>query len=153
VTAAILNYGKYIDTILGTGYFKEVAGREVVVQKLTYSISGYNPIGWLIIFIVLLFSFSIFVLFLYNSKNQRNTGAIEQSAASAESSGKYDAFEDSKNMGYTAIGSSDLFWGLKNQLRKYFGFLQDAHSGVVNDYSLWVVGTLAVISIYLLIVL
>lgn len=153
VTTAILNSGKYIESILGTGYFKEVAGREVAVQKLTYSISGYNPIGWLIVFTVLLFGFSIFVLFLYNSENQRNTRAIEQSAASAESSGKYDTFEGSENIGNSSIGGSDLFWGLKNQLRKYLGFLQGAHSGVVNDYTLWVVGTLAVISIYLLIVL
>lgn len=153
VTSAILNSGKYIDSILGTGYFKEVAGKEVVVPNLTYSISGYNPIGWLIVFAVLLLGFGVFVIFLYTGRSKNIAKTMDQTASTSENLGKYDVFTGGENIGHSSVGGSDLFWGLKHQLRKYFGFLQGAHSGVVNDYSLWVVGTLAVVSIYLLIVL
>lgn len=153
VTSAILNSGKYIDSILGTGYFKNIAGSEVAVQKLTYEISGYNPIGWLVVFAVVLLGFGIFALFLYSGKNSRRTEAAAQVAAAGDNNGKYDVFTGGENIGHSSLGGGDLFWGLKYELRRYFGFLKGAHSGVVNDYVLWVIGTLAVVSIYLFAVL
>lgn len=153
VASAMLNSGKYIDAILGSGYFKDIAGKEVVVQKLTYEISGYNPVGWLIVFAVLLLSLGIFVLFLYSGGKKKEPVPVEQIAVSSENPGKYEIFTGGENIGHTTVGGSDLFWGLKHELKKYFGFMQRAHSGIVNDYALWVVGTLAVITVYLMIVL
>lgn len=153
VTTAILNSGKYIDSILGTGYFKDIVGKDVVVQKLTYEISGYNPLGWLIVFAVVLLGFGVFVLFLYTGRKNKDLETVEQLAVSSQNTGKYDLFTGGEDIGHSTVGGADLFWGLKYELRKYFGFLRKAHSGVVNDYSLWVIGTLAVISVYLFIVL
>ena len=153
VATAILNSGNYIDAILGTGYFKDISGKEVVVEKLTYSISGYNPVGWLLIFVVMLLGFGIFIIFLYNNGTYRNVKCEEQLIEASGDTGKYDVFTGGENIGYSSVGGIDLFWGFKYQLRKIFSYMQGAHSGIVNDYSLWVVGTLAVLSIYLLVVL
>ena len=150
---AVLNPGKYIDSILGTGYYEEVANKEVVMRKLTYSISGYNPIGWLVVFMVVLLGFTLFVLFLYRGKKEVRAEMASEVAMSSENAGKYDVFTGGEDIGPSSVGGTDLFWGLRFELRKYFGFLRGAHSGVVNDYSLWVIGTLAVISLYLLITL
>ena len=36
------------------------------------------------------------------------------------------------------MGGPDLFWGLsKYNLRKYFSFMYDKHSGIFNDYALY----------------
>lgn len=153
VAGAILNSGRYIDAILGTGYFEDVAQTDVVIKELTYSISGYNPVGWLVVFAVALLGFGVFVLFLYNGKKDKEAEAAGQLAITSEETEKYDIFTGGENLDISPIGGGDLFWGLRYQLRKYFGFLQGAHSGVVNDYVLWVVGTLAVVSLYLLITL
>jgi hypothetical protein len=83
----------------------------------------------------------------------KKTDCIAFKSVASESTGKYDIYTGGENIGRTSIGGIDLFWGLRHELRKYFGFLQGAHSGIVNDYVLWVVGTLAVLSVYLLIVL
>lgn len=45
--------------------------------------------------------------------------------------------------------ADDLYWGIKKPLKKVFDFLHKSHSGVANDYVLWVVGTLAIILVYL----
>lgn len=153
VASAILNSGRYIDAILGKGYFKQIAQKDVVVQNLTYTIAGYNPSGWLLIFAVMLLAFGVFVFFLNNGSRPKNAEAAKEAAASIEPSGKYETYTGGENVGYTTIGGGDLFWGLRTSLKDYFGFIQNAHSGIVNDYALWIVGTLAVISIYLLVVL
>lgn len=151
--AAILNSGKYIDSIMGAGYFKEFAGKETAAPVLTYSIAGYNPVGWLIVFCVALLAFSVFVLFLSGHGKAGEADRVPEAAPTLETRGKYELFTGGEDIGYTSVGGVDLFWGLKHELRKYFGFIQGAHSGVVNDYALWVVGTAAVLSIYLLSVL
>ena len=153
VTSAILNAGKYIDSMLGKGYFKQATGKDAVIRKLTYSISGYNPVGWLVVFAVVLLALGIFVFFIFDSNSAGKTDALNQVAAPSESGGKYDVYTGGENIGYTSVGGSDLFWGLKYDLRRYFGFIRKAHSGVVNDYSVWVVGTMAVLSVYLICVL
>lgn len=153
VASAILNPGRYIDSLLGNGYFKQVAQKDIVVQNLTYKIAGYNPVGWLLIFAVILLALGVFVFFLSGGNRQRNIQFAKEAAAAVESSPKYDTYTGGENIEFTPIGGGDLFWGLRTSLRKYFGFIQNAHSGIVNDYALWVVGTLAVISMYLLVVL
>ena len=42
---------------------------------------------------------------------------------------------------------------MKYQLKVYFNKLQKAHSGNVNDYSLWIVGTLVIVTIITIIFL
>lgn len=145
VTSAVLNSGRFIDSILGTEYFKADAVREIAVQKLTNEISGYNPLNFLIVFGVLLLGMGIFVFLLYRSKNNISVGTAAQTTAQIAAG--------SDDMEYTDESDTGLFKVLKSGLGKYLGFMGRTHSGLVNDYSLWVVGTLAVVSIYLLLVL
>ena len=49
---------------------------------------------------------------------------------------------------YSHVAGADLFWGFKHNLRGYLGFMSRAHSGVTNDYVIWGVGALAVITAY-----
>ena len=49
----------------------------------------------------------------------------------------------------SAVVGSDLFWGFRHNFRGYFRRLESIHSGVVNDYAVWAVGTMAVIVMYL----
>lgn len=153
VATAILNSGRYIDAILGKGYFKKITQKDVVVQSLTYKIAGYNPAGWLLIFVIMLLAVGVFIFFMNNGNNQKNVEAANETAASVEPSGKYETYTGGEDVRFKTIGGGDLFWGLRTSLKDYFGFIQNAHSGIVSDYALWVVGTLAVVSIYLLAVL
>ena len=51
------------------------------------------------------------------------------------------------------VGANDLFWGMKYQLKGYFNSIQKAHNGSVNDYSLWIVATLVIVSVITIIFL
>jgi multicomponent Na+:H+ antiporter subunit D len=153
VTTAILNAGKYVDSIMGAGYYKGISGNTAAAPELTYKLAGYNPVGWLVVFGVVLIGFAIFILIFTGPGRRRKLEVMNQTAATSEASGKYDVFTGGEEIGYSAVRGMDLFWGLRHELRKYFGFIQGAHSGIVNDYSLWVVGTLAVVSLYLILVL
>ena len=51
------------------------------------------------------------------------------------------------------VGANDLFWGMKYQLWGYFNSIQKAHNGSVNDYSLWIVATLVIVSVITIIFL
>ena len=53
----------------------------------------------------------------------------------------------------SAVVGSDLFWGFRKNFSGYFNVLGGIHSGVVNDYAMWAVCTLAVIIVYLNVVL
>ena len=46
------------------------------------------------------------------------------------------------------VGGSDLFWGFKHNLRKYFSFMHDWHSGIVNDYALYGVVAIAFVLVF-----
>lgn len=61
---------------------------------------------------------------------------------------KYEVFTGGEKDELAKVGPHDLFWGLKFTFKGYFSRLSNAHSGIVNDYALWVVVTLAVVLIY-----
>ena len=60
---------------------------------------------------------------------------------------KYDIYVGGEKGEEVKVGTNDLFWGMKYQLRRYFNIIQKVHSGSVNDYSLWIVATLVIVSI------
>lgn len=142
---AILNIHKYIDTMMGQGYSEKIFREIIKVPELSFNMAGWNPISWLILFIVLLVAF-IFATFLGNYKK---SVSIENNSHSS----KYDVFNGGEASEFSHVGGSDLFWGFKYNLRHYFNFIHNAHSGVVNDYVLWVVATAAILSIYLFCIL
>ena len=66
---------------------------------------------------------------------------------------KYDLFFGGEESVYSQVGGGDLFWGFKHNWRHYFSFMHNLHSGIVNDYALWAVVALALVTVFLQIVL
>lgn len=140
---AIYNIGNYIDVMFKEGYaakmFKEVTN----IPNMDYTLAGYwKPEAWLVLFFILLIAFIII--------GAMNIKAIKTQDLKEDSrNAKYDSFTGGEREEYSQVGPHDLFWGLKHQLRGYFNFIHNGHTGVVNDYVLWVVGCLAIVTIYL----
>lgn len=140
---AIYNIGNYIDVMFKEGYaakmFKEVTN----IPNMDYTLAGYwKPEAWLVLFFILLIAFIII--------GTMNIKAIKTHDLKEDSrNAKYDSFTGGEKEEYSQVGAQDLFWGLKHQLRGYFNFIHNGHTGVVNDYVLWVVGCLAIVTIYL----
>ena len=144
---SILNVGKYIDTMMGEGYYLAKRGTEYISQSAHFKVSGYwDPILWLLLFVILLFGFAVVILFTSSSKRNISEQGEEYSA-------KYDTFFGGERNEFSHVAGSDLFWGLKHNLRHYFNFLHNAHSGIVNDYALWTVCACAFIVLFVFIFL
>ena len=61
---------------------------------------------------------------------------------------KYEPFFSGEESLYSQVGGSDLFWGFKENCKKYFAYWHKWHSGVVNDYALYAVVALAFVLLY-----
>ena len=46
------------------------------------------------------------------------------------------------------MAGSDLFWGFKKDWKGYFDVMEGLHSGVVNDYALYVVAAAALVVVF-----
>ena len=57
---------------------------------------------------------------------------------------KYENFFSGEKSEFSQVGGSDLFWGFKHDMRHYFNFQKDWHSGNVNDYTTYGVAAIAV---------
>lgn len=143
--SSILNVGKYIDVMMGSGYAEKIFKETVPSVKVDYSVAGYNPTAWLILAIVVLVAFLIAALI----------GGFRPSnyAAKEVAADKNEVFFSGEASQHSHVSGNDLFWGLKYNLRHYFTFMHNAHSGKVNDYVLWVVSTLSILIIYVFIFL
>ena len=139
---SILNVGKYIDSMMGEGYYLAERGSEYIAEVTEFEISGYwNPVLWLVLFVILLLGFAIATLFGNSSKGK----TLEQGD---KYEAKYDTFFGGERSEFSHVAGSDLFWGLKHNLRHYFGFLHNVHSGIVNDYAMWAVCACALIVVF-----
>ena len=139
---AIMNVATYVDSMMGSGFFTGQTGSEFVAPSAEFATSGYwNPVSWLILFVVLLIGFAAVALLGNNSKGKR----LEQKE---EYDAKYDTFFGGELNQHSHVAGSDLFWGLKHNLRHYFGFMHNAHSGIVNDYALWAVCACAIVIVH-----
>lgn len=139
-TAATLNITGYIDAMMGTGYAQMLGGMPGGVLDLRYHLAGYwNPVAWLLLFIILMAGILIAV-----GAGRGSRGPVCQAAVSTDP--KYATFFGGEESRHSHLGGSDLFWGLKHNLRHYFRFMHGLHNGVVNDYALWaVMATVAVV--------
>lgn len=145
---AIYNIGDYIDVMFTKGYAAKMFNEVISVPKMDYVLAGYwKPEAWLALFFVILIGF-IFAASLNLRSNKINI-----SEPVNYNDDRYSSFTGGEKEEFNQIGGHDLFWGFKHELKGYFGFMQNMHSGVVNDYALWVVATLAFLSIYLFAVL
>jgi multicomponent Na+:H+ antiporter subunit D len=145
---AIYNIGNYIDVMFIKGYAEKMFKEKIIIPDLTPEYAGYwKPEAWLALFVILLVG-AIIVLSINLRASKKNTLEVID-----ELDMKYESFTGGEKEEHTQIGGHDLFWGLKHQLRVYFDGIHKAHSGIVNDYVLWVVTCLAVVTIYLFAVL
>ncbi len=144
---SIYNIGNYIDVMFSKGYAAKMFEESVKMPDMNYVLAGYwKPEAWLLLFFVLIIA--IMIIVSMNIGSNRSSSVIIDKTDT-----KYENFTGGEKEEYTQIGGHDLFWGLKYQLKGYFNTIHNAHSGVVNDYVLWVVACLAIVIIYCFVLL
>ncbi|MFD3157443.1 proton-conducting transporter membrane subunit [Haloimpatiens sp. FM7330] len=144
---SIYNIGKYVDVMFGKGYAAKMFG-EIKIPELNYVYAGYwNPKAWLVLFLILLVGFMLVLTINIRRTNKTTVDAVEQLDS------KYETFTGGEKEEFTHVAGHDLFWGLKHELSGYFKVIHEAHSGIVNDYVLWVVGCLCIVTIYLFVLM
>ena len=144
---AVFNVQNYINTMMGSGYAEGVMGANLPAETtVTFTNVGvWEPVSWLLILCIALLAITIVAVGAkYDKVSQRKSEATEI---------KYELFYGGESEIYSQVGGSDLFWGFKYNWRRYFGFMHDLHSGIVNDYALWAVVALALAILFMLIVL
>lgn len=147
-TFAIYNIENYIDIMFTKGYAAKAFGQHIPIPQMNYTMAGYwKPEAWLILFFILLITLIIIV----GASGKALT--VSQSNSNEMLSTKFDSFTGGEIDEYSQVGGHDLFWGFKHELRWYFDSIREAHSGIINDYVLWIVTCLAIVTIYLFIVL
>ena len=124
---------------MGAGYAQAVmADSSYLAEPVVSFIGIWDPVAWLILFVVVLCGVTLVSLM-----GRSGRGAVTLSADP-----KHATFFGGEQAEYSHVAGADLFWGFKHNLRGYLGFMARAHSGVTNDYVIWGVCALAVITAY-----
>ena len=145
---AVFNVTNYINSMMGSGYAESVMGESLpAVQNCTFvEVGCWNPVSWLLVLAIALLAVTLVAVCGKYDQVSENKGA-------ALTDSKYDLFFGGEESVYSQVGGGDLFWGFKHNWRHYFSFMHDLHSGIVNDYALWAVVALALVTVFLQIVL
>ena len=143
---AVFSVANYIDAAMGNGYAAAVMGDNLpVVTSISFNGIGYwSPISWLLILCIALLAVTIAAV---SGKYDKVSEAVDTTDS------KYDLFFGGEESVHSQVAGGDLFWGFKHNWRHYFSFMHDLHSGIVNDYSLWAIIALAVVTLFIQIVL
>ena len=143
---AVFSVANYIDAAMGNGYAAAVMGDNLpVVTSVSFSGIGYwSPVSWLLILCIALLAVTIAAV---SGKYDKVSEAVDVTDS------KYDLFFGGEKSVHSQVAGGDLFWGFKHNWRHYFSFMHDLHSGIVNDYSLWAIIALAVVTLFIQIVL
>lgn len=172
VIKSVYDLTGYVSSALGNTYdslfvFDGINNIEFLTKGI------YNPTNFLILFVILLLAILVFVIFKGNNlgeeiheksdnefdmsifkKYEKHRGnSVNYSEAPLDEACKYDIYVGGEKGEEVKVGANDLFWGMKYQLRGYFNSIQKAHNGSVNDYSLWIVATLVIVSVITIIFL
>ncbi len=145
--AAAFDPWMYIDSMMGSGY--AAAMNVPDFQGFYIGMDYVDPVAWLILFIVILLAVGI-VAVTGVGRNRRATLAEN---ISAEEDPKTASFFSGEKYTHSHVAGGDLFWGFKKNWKGYFKFMDKQHSGVVGDYALWVVVTLALVVLFMFIFL
>ncbi len=141
---AAFNVTNYIDKMMGEGTAAAAGVSNIAADPVTISL--WNPILWLVLFAIVLIAVCIVIL---TGENTR--GRVLAKTEDDSDDGKYATFFGGEKSTHSHVAGSDLFWGFKHDFKGYFKFIQGMHSGVVNDYALWVVVAAAVITVFMFI--
>lgn len=145
---AVFNVTGYINSMMGSGYAESVMGESLpAAQICTFvEVGCWNPVSWLLVLAIALLAVTLVAVCGKYDQVSENKGA-------ALTDSKYDLFFGGEESVYSQVGGGDLFWGFKHNWRHYFSFMHNLHSGIVNDYALWAVVALALVTVFLQIVL
>jgi hypothetical protein len=105
--------------------------------------SGYsfwNPIIWLIVFVVLMV-----VVYFFRRQGQKGYKKDTDQAQI------FLCGEEVPEPGQRHIRVGNIYWGFFETLKDYYDRVTKAHTGIINDYVLWFVAVTAISAIILLI--
>ena len=140
---AVFNVSNYVDSMMGEGYAASAGIADVPLEPAP--LSYWDPMLWLILFVIILAAICIVVL-----GGKRTRGPVLTNSTDSVD-GKYATFFGGEKSEHSHVSGSDLFWGFKKNWGGYFKFMQNMHSGNVNDYSLYTVVASAVIIVVIFI--
>ncbi|MBR2696281.1 MAG: hypothetical protein IKE48_02110, partial [Parasporobacterium sp.] len=140
---AVFNVTDYVDKMMGSGYAAAAGIEQKTIEPV--QLSYWDPILWLILFVIIIAAVCIVIL---TGKRTRGKVLVNKTE---EVDGKYATFYGGEKSEHSHVAGSDLFWGFKKNWGGYFKFMQNMHSGNVNDYSIYTVVASAVIIIVIFI--
>ncbi|MGM9593535.1 MAG: proton-conducting transporter membrane subunit [Candidatus Onthomonas sp.] len=150
-TSAAFNAANYIDQAMGLGYAAAHGIATSGVAGLMVS-DCWNPTSWLMLLFCI--TCAVAIVALLASPNDLKDVHISSCDEQAEVlDAKYESFFSGEESVYSQVGGSDLFWGFKHNWRKYFSYMHDWHSGIVNDYTLYGVVAIAFVLLACIILL
>ncbi len=94
-------------------------------------------VAWLPLLLVVLFSLVAAWFHLWGRKNFRSDYNKNSDQVKPYNSGNLDEVDYS-------IDSSNLYWGFRKSLNRYFEVIKDLHDGDLNNYAKWFVISMAV---------
>jgi multicomponent Na+:H+ antiporter subunit D len=136
--------------MMGQGY----AMKHGIVETMDGNISAFDGVWDPLVWLLLLFSISCAVAIIAVLGTSRKDGYLEAPKALrdaetvAPADAKFEPFFSGEANVYSQVGGSDLFWGFKHNLKKYFDFMHRWHSGVVSDYALYGVVATAFVLVF-----
>lgn len=137
VVNSILSINRYAFQAINIGSNK---GIKSIIQ-----LDGvYSPSNFLILLIVMLLAVVIFVYLSSKSVSSENMIVRNEND---ENDSKFTTFIGGEKTQNVKINANDLFWSMKYQLKGYFKFIEEAHDGSVNTYSLWIVAMLTIVTV------
>ena len=137
-TEATLNVTNYIDKMMGDGYAAMMGAQNIEVAPVQFSY--WNPIVWLILFVIIFVAAFIVITGSKSSRGQILNPGVKYDP-------KYATFFSGEEELFSQVGGSDLFWGFKTDWKGYYKVLEGLHSGIVTDYAGWTVMATAIITI------
>ena len=138
-TGAVLNSPAYIDSAMGAGYAaSQMPDMSLMADPVIVFAGAWKPLSWLLLFVIILAAVAL--ASLMSKKRTSESGAVIDS--------KHDTFFGGEENTFSQVASGDLFWGFKHNMRKYLGFMSNAHNGITNEYVTWGVVDLAIIIVY-----
>ena len=135
-------------------YVEQMLGGTASPSRVILQLIGnWSPIIWLILLVLVTCAITVVsVSARIRHPEPLGEGDVEDEAVLPENA-KYEPFFSGEESHYSQVGGSDLFWGFKENWKKYFHFWQKWHSGVVNDYALYGVVFLALVLLFCVIFL
>ncbi|WP_130837889.1 proton-conducting transporter transmembrane domain-containing protein [Lachnoclostridium sp. Marseille-P6806] len=147
--AAAGNPAAYIDAVFGVG---TAAGAHIPeAAKASETLIGcWEPLSWLWLLLTVTCAVC-FVMVLggrpFGRTVQADDAEERRQASEKLFAGlpdpKYESFFSGEKAEFSHVGGSDLFWGFKYSLRRYFSYMRRWHSGNVNDYTRYGIAALA----------